>query len=110
MREHIQSLVQRSRERCRQARAILDELGLIDAWSKFGRPVVVGAVAYELALAPDIDLEIYCPRLDPADGFAVLAQAARSPGVREVLFQNHLSDPDKALYWRIDYRDAAGEA
>lgn len=110
MRERGRSLTQRSRERCRQARAILDELGLIASWSRFGRPVVVGAVAYELVLDPDIDLEIYCPRLDPADGFAVLARAARCPGMREGHFENHLSDPDKALYWRIDYRDAVGEA
>lgn len=107
--ESDQSLASHSTARCRQARTILDDLALLDVWSRYGRPVLVGAVAHGLALDPDIDLEIYCPRLDPADGFAVLAAVASCPGVRETRFQNHMDGPDKALYWQIRYRDAAGE-
>lgn len=90
----------------RRAREILDALGLVRAWSRFGRPVLVGAVAHGLALDPDIDMEVYCPVLRPEDGFAVLADAARHPGVRETVFQNHMHGPDKALYWMIRFLDA----
>lgn len=100
------TLAEHCRERCRRARAILDDLGLLAAWSRFGRPVLVGAVAHGLALDPDIDLEVYCPRLDPRDGFVVLGQAAAHPGVVETRFLNFLDGPDKALYWQIRYRDA----
>ena len=104
-----QALADRSRERGHQALRILDDLGLLRAWGRYGRPVVVGAVAHGLALDPDIDLEVYCPRLDPRHGFAVLAVAASRPGVLETRYRNHLDGPDKALYWQIRYRAADGE-
>lgn len=106
--DEAKALLTRSREQGRRAREILDLLGLIEAWSRFGRPVLVGAVAHDLALDPDIDLEVYCPRLEPEHGFTVLARAARIPGVVETLYQDHRGGPDGALYWRIRYRDAEG--
>jgi hypothetical protein len=99
-------ILERSRRVGQRAREILDALELFPNWSRFGRAVLVGAVAHGLALDPDIDLEIYCPRLRPEDGFAVLAQTARHPGLRETLFQNHMHGPDKALYWQIRFLDA----
>ncbi len=101
-------LLDRSRKQGRRAREILARLELIEGWSRFGRPVLVGAVAHDLALDPDIDLEIYCPRLEPEHGFTVLARAARVPGVLETLYQDHRGGPDGALYWRIRYRDGDG--
>jgi hypothetical protein len=98
-------VLKRSRAMRSRALEIVDALGLMRSWSRFGRPVLVGAVAYDLALDPDIDLEVYCPTLRPEDGFAVLATASRHPGVRETLFQNHMHGPDKALYWQIRFQD-----
>jgi hypothetical protein len=102
-------IVERSRARSRRALEILDELSIVEGWRHYGRPVVVGAVANELALDPDIDLEVYCPDLCPEHGFAVLAEAARNPAVKEALFQNHMAGADKALYWQLRYEDADGE-
>lgn len=99
-------VLERSQGRRQRALEILDALGLLREWRRFGRPVLVGAVAHDLALDPDIDMEIYCPGLRPEDGFAVLAAAARHPGVRETLFQNHMHGPDQALYWQIRFQDA----
>lgn len=104
----VADVLEQSRTMSRRAGEILDALGLMRSWSRFGRPVLVGAVAHGLALDPDIDLEVYCPRLLVEDGFAVLAEAARHPGVRETLFQNHMLGPDKALYWQIRFLDTAG--
>ena len=101
--------LERATIRSAQAHAILADLGLIEAWSRFGRPVLVGAVANDLALDPDIDLEVYCPQVLIEHGFTVLAQAARNPAVKETLYQNHLDGPDGALYWRIRYAAQNGE-
>lgn len=99
-------VLEQSRAMCQRGEAIIEALGLMRTWGRFGRPVLVGAVAHGLALDPDIDMEVYCPVLRPEDGFAVLAEASRHPGVRETLFQNHMHGPDKALYWQIRFVDA----
>ncbi len=57
------AVVRRAEQRRKVAHHILTELDLRERWSAFGRPVLVGAVAYDLVVSPDIDLEIYCPVL-----------------------------------------------
>ncbi|MGX1774088.1 hypothetical protein ACWIGW_18395 [Nocardia brasiliensis] len=94
--------------RGRQAHEILDTLRLFERWQDFGTPVLVGAVAYELAIAPDIDIEIYCDSPQIEHGFAVLQDCARIDGVRNARFGNHLDDPDEGLYWRLGYRGSDG--
>ena len=94
-----------ARTRTARALVILEELSLLAEWRKFGRPVLVGAVANGLAMDPDIDMEIYCPTLRPEDGFAVLGRVAANPAVLETRYQNHANGPDKALYWQIRYQD-----
>lgn len=49
-----------ARTRLRTAKEILAQLRLLERWSVFGTPKVVGAVAYDLVVAPDIDLECFC--------------------------------------------------
>ncbi|MEV4239134.1 MULTISPECIES: hypothetical protein [unclassified Nocardia] len=95
--------VEQSRQRTQQAHEILARLRLLEHWRAFGTPVLVGALAYELAMAPDIDIEIYCdePRIE--DGFAVLRECALHPDVRNARFGNHLTDADEGLYWRLGY-------
>ena len=89
-------------EQCNQqlhtAHTILADLKLFERWQAFSTPVLVGAVAYELAVAPDTDMEIYCdePRIE--DGFTILRDCALHPYVRNVHFGNHLNEPDEGLY------------
>lgn len=42
----------------RQAQAIPDDLVLLEKWGRFGRPVLVGAVSFDLAVAQNLDMEI----------------------------------------------------
>lgn len=81
----------------------------MERWRPFGRPVLVGAAAYGLLAAPDIDLEVYCaePRIE--DGFAVLRACSLDPRVREARFANELNGPDQGLYWQIRYRHESGQ-
>ncbi len=101
-------VIQRAAERTRTATAILAELDLLRRWQRFGRPVLVGALAYDLLVAPDIDLEIYCPELRVADGFQVLSECAQLPGVVKARFANELAGRDQALYWQLRYRQDNG--
>jgi hypothetical protein len=102
------NVLERSARRRQQAEAILRDLGLLEKWGRFGRPVLVGAVSFDLAVAPDIDMEIYCPELRIEHGFQVLAECALHPQVTGAQFLNALSSPDKALYWQLRYRAGDG--
>lgn len=104
----MDDVLEQCNQRLRTAHAILAELQLFERWQAFGTPVLVGAVAYELAMAPDIDMEIYCdePRIE--DGFAILRDCSLHPHVRKAQFGNHLDEIDEGLYWRLIYRDNDG--
>ena len=91
------------------AEAILSDLDLVARWQRFGRPVVVGAVAYGLVVEPDLDMEIYCPHLEIEHGFQVLTECARNPRVHSAKFVNELAGADAALYWQLRYRHADGQ-
>jgi hypothetical protein len=98
------NVLERAARRRQQAEAILCDLGLFEKWARFGRPVLVGAVSFDLAVAPDLDMEIYCPELRIEHGFQVLAECGLNPRVTAAQFVNALATPDKALYWQLRYR------
>ena len=87
-----------------QASDILTRLRLFPLWqAQGGQPVLVGAVACGLALAPDIDMDIFFDAPTLTQGFAVLQACAEIPGVRACRFHNKINDPDQGYYWRVDY-------
>lgn len=102
------NILERANRTRQRAQAILDDLGLLEKWGRFGRPVLVGAVSFDLAVAPDLDMEIYCPDLKIEHGFQVLGQCALNPRVTSAQFLNALATPDKALYWQLHYRTEEG--
>ena len=91
------NILERFDQQLRTAREILAQLQLFERWRVFGTPVFVGAVAYELAMAPDIGVEIYCdmPRIE--DSFTVLQDCAMHPNVRKARFDNYLDKIDEGL-------------
>ena len=91
-------VIKRAADRRRDAESILTDLDLVRKWKKFGRPVLVGAFAYDLLVDPDIDMEIYCPDLRIEHGFRVLSECALNHRVTKVQFSNKLAGRDKALY------------
>lgn len=104
----MDTVLEQCNQRLHTAHAILAELQLFERWQAFGTPVLVGAMAYELAMAPDIDMEIYCDAPCIEDGFAILRDCALHPHVRKAHFGKHLDEADEGLYWRIIYRDIDG--
>ena len=92
----------RAASRRRQALAVISDLGLIDRWSQVGRAVVVGAVAYDLVVSPDIDLEVFTDGAPVIrKGFEVAAQLAEHPRVKRVRFTNALASADRGIYWQL---------
>jgi hypothetical protein len=102
------TLTEQSDRRHSMAEEILAELQLVQLWSQFGRPVIVGALAYNLMFDYDIDMEIYCPDLKIEHGFQVLGACALNPRVRQAAFTNALETSDRALYWKLQYLDSDG--
>ncbi|MCF4151057.1 hypothetical protein L2W58_04515 [Dethiosulfovibrio sp. F2B] len=100
---NLKEILESSDRRRREALDILSTLELMKTWGKYGRPVLVGAVAYDLVLDCDIDMEIYCPTLKIEDGFEVFSRLCgkKSDLVKGCSFQNHLGGPDGALYWKL---------
>ncbi|HEX9597943.1 MAG TPA: hypothetical protein VF963_01080 [Gaiellaceae bacterium] len=93
----------------RQAVEIIASLNLLERWSKFGAPRIVGSAAYGLMVVPDIDIEIYCPEPTVDAGFSVVSDLARDPRVWKVRFSNELAEENQGLYWQIRYRNSDEE-
>jgi hypothetical protein len=104
----MSELLERAEARQHTAEHILRELDLVNRWNRFGRCNLVGSVAYGLVVAPDIDMEIFCPEPKIEDGFEILRACALSPNVVRTRFWNALGPPHFGLYWRVDY-DHEGE-
>ncbi len=99
----------RSADRLQSARSILVELRLVERWAVYGTPILVGAVAYELVVAPDIDIEVYCDEPRVEDGFEILRDCALHPRVKKARFANELDGPDQGLYWQLRYLHDDGQ-
>jgi len=105
----MDTVLSRAADRLRIAQYILADLQLIERWRTFGKPIVVGAVAYGLVVAPDIDIEIFCDEPKIRDGFAVLRDCALHPRIRKARFVNELDGPDQGLYWQLRYQHRNGQ-
>jgi hypothetical protein len=93
-------LLRREAERQAVARQLVDGLQLLQRWQAYGQPVLCGALAYGLLVAPDIDLEVFGPP-DIDAGFALMSRWAHHPRVRRVRFTNELDSLHKGLYWQL---------
>jgi hypothetical protein len=107
--EMMDTALTRAINRLHVAQHILAQLHLVERWSAFGDPVLVGAVAYGLVVAPDIDVEIFCDEPKIEDGFEVLGACALCPRVRKARFANKLDEPDMGLYWQLRYLHENGQ-
>lgn len=102
-------VLQRQAARQLKAGEIFARLGLIERWAEVGVPKLVGAAAYGLMVAPDIDIEIYCDAPAVDAGFTIVSSLARQRAICQVRFSNELDGPDQGLYWQLRYRADDGE-
>ncbi len=93
----------RAEARLRTAHEVLRDLDLIERWSTYGEVTVVGSVAIELVVAPDIDLEIRSEEPRVADGFAVMSVLAELPQVRRITYLDARDRHEQGQYWKLEY-------
>jgi hypothetical protein len=100
----------RAGERLRAAWQILDEIDLIERWRPYGEPFVVGSVALDLVVRPDIDFEVLTSTPPSIrDGFAVTSAIAELPNVRGVRYTDFRDKPEQGLYWKVLYERTPAE-
>ena len=105
----MNDIVSRAETRQQIAEHILQELDLVNRWNQFGKCNLVGAVTYRLIVAPDIDMEIFCPDPKIEDGFEIIRACALHPQVTKTRFWNALGPPHHGLYWQVRYNHEGEE-
>lgn len=103
------NLVERQAARQRTAGEILARLHLLERWAEVGVPKLVGAAAYGLMVAPDIDIEIYCDAPTVEAAFGVVSEVSKQPRVWRIRYADRLDSADQGLYWQLRYRADEGE-
>ena len=106
----VDDVLHRADRRREQALGLIEDLELVRRWSEVGRVELVGAVAYDLVVSRDVDMEVFTrgtPRI--RDGFRVLAELAEQPTVTKARFTNALDAEDQGLYWQLRCRADDGD-
>ena len=100
-----EDLLVRAERAAEAAHALLRATRLCERWEARGAEVhLVGSLATGLLLRHlDIDLHVYTPTLDPADGFAIAAALAP----RRLEFRDLSDTPERCLEWHLWLRDSA---
>jgi hypothetical protein len=108
-----EQLLQRQTRLQAEADLARADLGLDQALSELGRPVLVGSAALGLMVRRDLDITVVVAVLDLSSVWRLGALMATHPRVREVLFRNDtgqwnidLGYPD-GLYLGLRYRSPA---
>lgn len=102
------SIVKQAEVNVLTAHQILEELDLLHLWRTVGEPILVGAVAYNLVVNPDIDIEIYCDQPEVMAGFIVLENCVKNPNVIGARYSNHLDAEDQGIYYQMKYKNLDG--
>jgi hypothetical protein len=106
--DEMNEILKRAEERQARAEQVIAELDMVNRWSPYGRPIVVGSVSTGLVVEPDIDMEVYTEDPQVADGFRVAAALAENDHVVGVIYRNDLLKGGAWIYWEIHYRDDDG--
>lgn len=106
----MEELLEISNRNLAKARAIIDELGIEQAWTGIGATAnLVGSVRTGLMMDHlDIDYHVYSEPFRITDSFAAVARIAADDRISEVIYRNLLNEEDRCLAWHLRYRDDEG--
>lgn len=93
----ISELAAKANQLQRQARLILDKLGLIKTLQEISKPKIVGSAANGLMIIKDIDIHAYVKEYEVEKILNLLPKLALLPTIRKVQFNNYRE-------FRKDYR------
>ncbi|WP_148113928.1 hypothetical protein, partial [Candidatus Kurthia intestinigallinarum] len=99
------SSLQRALHKKQQAKKIIQELQLIEKWSKIGTCHLVGAAAYDLIVSPDIDFETFCDEIHPDRIMQELAPLVANPNVMELKYHDYSKTDFNGHYFKLVYKE-----
>lgn len=99
------SSLQRALHKKQQAKKIIQELQLIEKWSKIGTCHLVGAAAYDLIVSPDIDFETFCDEIHPNRIMQELAPLVAYPNVIELKYHDYSKTNFNGHYFKLIYTE-----
>jgi hypothetical protein len=97
-------ILERAKHRKNIANKILNELRLMEKWSEIGETYLVGAVAYDLIVNPDIDIETFCINPQPDKVFNILTDLSTNSNVVEIKYRNYMRTSFNGLYFKLLYK------
>lgn len=89
-----------------KARQVLEQSGIASIWEKAGcRVQLIGSVRMGLLINHrDIDLHVYSEHITEAHSFAIAAQMARIPEVKDLTCINGLHTDEHCMEWHLHYQ------
>ncbi|MBM7602576.1 hypothetical protein JOC75_000546 [Metabacillus crassostreae] len=90
--------------RKQQADDILNKLKLVQKWESVGNCFIVGAVAYDLIVTPDIDLEIFSEVPNPYEIMRELALLTLNKNVIELKYRDYTRTDFNGHYFKLIYQ------
>ncbi|MFD1851961.1 hypothetical protein [Oceanobacillus bengalensis] len=96
--------LERAAKRKLQAEKILNELQLIQKWNTVGDCYIVGSVAYDLIVTPDIDIETFCKEPNPQIIMSKLALLTLNKNVVELKYRDYTSTDFNGHYFKLIYQ------
>lgn len=84
-----------------QALKIIERMDLLRRWSSVGSVELVGSVALNVVVKPDIDLAVFVDDFSPRRGFEALLPLTDDPAVQEISYVDARRQPINGLYWKM---------
>lgn len=94
-------LLEAADTRRNQALTILDRTDLLGRCSSIGSVGLVGSVALNVVVKPDIDLAVFVDEFAPRRGFEALLPLVDDPTVQEITYVDARRQPINGLYWKL---------
>lgn len=94
-------LLEAADTRREQALTILDRTYLLGRWSSIGSVELVGSVALNVVVKPDIDVAVFVDEFSPRRGFEALLPLADDPTLQEIAYVDARRQPINGLYWKM---------
>lgn len=101
-----------ARHNQQRANEVLKELDLQKFWENHGcRVNLIGSLAMGLLVKHlDIDIHVYSSGITEESSFAIVADLAKNPSIKEIRCINGLHTDEHCMAWHVIYEDANGES
>lgn len=94
-----------------RANEVIRELDLLNFWECHGcRANLIGSMAMNLLVKHlDIDIHVYSSDITEESSFAIVAELAKNPRIKEIRCINGLYTDERCIAWHAIYEDEVGD-